>query len=165
MRTKPTIPVAVILGLFALATIAADQPAPAGRGSAATYLTGQELADKLRAAIAAASDPALSPIGVTEQYSINEVHRAKAGAPAVHAGWTELHFILSGSATFVTGGKLTPAGGGTGSVLEGGVSRKVGKGDAVLVPSNTPHWYKEVNGSLTYLEVRFLNPAVTSGAQ
>jgi mannose-6-phosphate isomerase-like protein (cupin superfamily) len=72
-------------------------------------------------------------------------------------GWTELHFIVSGSATFVTGGTLTPASGGPGSVLQGGVSKKVSKGDAILVPSNTPHWYKEVNG-LTYLEVRFLNP-------
>jgi hypothetical protein len=25
----------------------------------------------------------------------------------------------------------------------------------VLIPANTPHWYKDVNGSITYLEVRF----------
>jgi mannose-6-phosphate isomerase-like protein (cupin superfamily) len=148
---------AVVLGFFALSIGAADQPASADHGAGALYLTQQQLAAKLQAAISAASDPALSPIGVTDQYSINEVHRAKAGAPAVHAGWTELHFIVSGSATFVTGGTLTPASGGPGSVLQGGVSKKVSKGDAILVPSNTPHWYKEVNG-LTYLEVRFLNP-------
>jgi mannose-6-phosphate isomerase-like protein (cupin superfamily) len=165
VRTQSTIVVILAPGLFALASLAADQPAPVGHGSSATYVTRQQLADKLQAATAAASDPALSPIGVTDQYSINEVHRAKSGPPAIHNGWTELHLILSGSATFVTGGTLTPSSGGPGSVLEGGVSRKVSQGDAILVPSNTPHWYKEVEGSLTYLEVRFLNPPVTSGAR
>jgi hypothetical protein len=24
-----------------------------------------------------------------------------------------------------------------------------------VIPAGTPHWYKEVNGSVTYLEVRF----------
>jgi quercetin dioxygenase-like cupin family protein len=25
----------------------------------------------------------------------------------------------------------------------------------IVIPAGTPHWYKEVEGSVTYLEVRF----------
>jgi mannose-6-phosphate isomerase-like protein (cupin superfamily) len=102
------------------------------------------------------SDPALSPIGVTDQYVINEVHRSNAGAPALHPGWTELHLILEGSGIFVTGGEITPFPEGGGNMIIGGISRKVSKGDAIIVPPNTPVWYKEIHGSLTALEVRFI---------
>ena len=36
------------------------------------------------------------------------------------------------------------------------------KGDAVIVPPNTPHWYNQDDGSLTYLEVRFIAPTATT---
>jgi hypothetical protein len=39
--------------------------------------------------------------------------------------------------------------------IEGGQSRRVTKGDVIVIPARTPHWYKEVEGSVTYLEVRF----------
>jgi quercetin dioxygenase-like cupin family protein len=35
------------------------------------------------------------------------------------------------------------------------VTRKVTKGDAILIPENTPHWYSEIDGAIAYLEVRF----------
>jgi quercetin dioxygenase-like cupin family protein len=36
----------------------------------------------------------------------------------------------------------------------------VQKGDAVIIPPETPHWYTKVDrGGLTYLEVRFATPA------
>lgn len=141
--------------LPAMAQQPAPPPAPTP-GSAATIMTGQQLTAALRAAVAKHSDPALSAIGVNDQYSIHEVHRSKAGPPAVHEGWTELHFILEGSGTLVTAGKITVT--GTESVITGGVTRKVQKGDAVIVPPNTPHWYQQVDHSLTYLEVRFIAP-------
>jgi hypothetical protein len=31
-------------------------------------------------------------------------------------------------------------------------SRIVSKGDVVFVPSGMPHWYKDVEGTITYLE-------------
>jgi mannose-6-phosphate isomerase-like protein (cupin superfamily) len=153
--------IAIAIGLAgfvpAFSQQSAPPPAPAA-GSPATYLTAEELANTLKAAIAKPSDPALSPIAVSDQYFINEVHRVKAGPPAIHPGWTELHIILEGGGTFVTGGKITAVPGGTGTMIEGGVSRKVGKGDAILVPANTPHWYKQIDGSLTAIEARFISP-------
>jgi mannose-6-phosphate isomerase-like protein (cupin superfamily) len=150
---------AVVWGPLAgiLSATAQDVAAPAP-GSPATYVMHRQLADTLKEAIAKPSDPALSEIGVNDQYSIHEVHRGKAGPPALHVGWTELHFILNGSATFVTGGKIIPASAGTPSSIEGGVSRHVTKGDAIIVPPNTPHWYQRVDKSMTYLEVRFIAP-------
>jgi len=53
----------------------------------------------------------------------------------------------------ITGGKLVgakPAAPGAmtqgGTAIEGGTPRKVGKGDYIMVPANTPHQYTEVQG-------------------
>jgi mannose-6-phosphate isomerase-like protein (cupin superfamily) len=75
-----------------------------------------------------------------------------------HLPGTELHYIIEGTGTLATGGRIVrPAGGGTVSI-DGGVARQVAKGDVILIPENTPHWYKDVEGSITYLEVRFNVP-------
>ena len=76
-----------------------------------------------------------------------------------HPDGTEVHHIIEGAATFVTGGTIVRsanAGGrGGNATIEGGQSRRVAKGDVILVPAGTPHWYKDLEGSITYLEVRF----------
>ena len=43
--------------------------------------------------------------------------------------------------------------------LEGGVTHELRKGDAMLVPPNTPHWYKQIDSTVTCLEARFIAPA------
>jgi quercetin dioxygenase-like cupin family protein len=65
----------------------------------------------------------------------------------------------------VTGGKIVTLPGGAGSAIEGGVSRKVGKGDAIIVPPDTPHWYKQIDGSLMSIEVRFVAPVAPTSAK
>jgi mannose-6-phosphate isomerase-like protein (cupin superfamily) len=157
---RPTahwIAAAVLLMACALPAAAQRHPPPPAPppGSPATYVPTDQIAAALKAAMAKPSDPAASPIGVTDQYSINVVVRGKAAPPTTHPGATELHYILDGSATFVTGGMITKSAGDGGSIIEGGVSRKVQKGDAVIIPADTPHWYSQVDGSITYLEVRF----------
>jgi mannose-6-phosphate isomerase-like protein (cupin superfamily) len=131
--------------------------APAA-GSAALYIDHQQIAAALTAAIAAKSNPALGPISSTDQYFINVVQRTAAAAPAVHPGWSELHYILEGSGNFVTGGTLRETSPGGPKVIEGGVSRTVQQGDAILVPAGTPHWYQKIDGSLRAIEVRFIAP-------
>ena len=78
-----------------------------------------------------------------------------AGALA-HAGNTELHYIIDGAATVVTGGTIVR--GATAATIANGVTQKVAKGDVIVVPANSPHWYSIVDGSVTYLEVRWLAP-------
>jgi len=68
----------------------------------------------------------------------------------------------AGRRTIVTGGTIVrPAAGalqGTLAKIDGGVTRKLAKGDAILIPEGTPHWYSGINGAIAYLEVRFSVP-------
>jgi glc operon protein GlcG len=107
---------------------------------------------------------ASSPIANEPHYRVNIVRRDSPGVAMAHATGpakgTEVHYIIDGSATVVTGGKLVRPPNGTAkgagsSSIEGGESRRVSKGDVIVIPAGTPHWYKEVDGSVTYLEVRF----------
>jgi mannose-6-phosphate isomerase-like protein (cupin superfamily) len=133
-----------------------DAPAPA------LYKSAAELADVLKKNTAATPDMATSAVVNQERYRVNIVHRGKGAGAIVHPAGTEVHYIIEGAATFVTGGTLRPAsGGGRGNAtIANGESRHVAKGDVLLIPAGTPHWYKDVEGSITYLEVRFdLAPA------
>ena len=82
-------------------------------------------------------------------------HRGEAAGAISHPDGHEFHYILEGSGTIVTGGKIVPGAGGANATIEGGETRHVQKGDFILIPKDTPHWYSEVGGSLTYLEGRF----------
>jgi mannose-6-phosphate isomerase-like protein (cupin superfamily) len=97
-----------------------------------------------------------SAVSNTDQYRINVVHRDRAVA---HPGNTELHYIIDGAGTIVTSGTIVRGvGGANAATIDNGVTRHVVKGDVVIIPANTPHWYKEVEGGITYLEVRFVPP-------
>ena len=140
----------------------AEAPAPAAPapGSAGIFKSNADLQAVLKKAIAGATDMASSNIANTDQYRVNIVHRPKANGAIAHPGNTELHYIIEGSGTVVTGGKIVrklggPAGSAT---IEGGETHKVTKGDVVIVPAGSAHMYSEVNGEITYLEVRFVAP-------
>jgi mannose-6-phosphate isomerase-like protein (cupin superfamily) len=146
---------------------AAQQPAPppvAAPGTPGTYVSSQKLLEQMTASVASSADPALAEVGVTDQYAIHEVHRQKAGPAAIHPGWTEVYLILEGGGILVTGGKMAAAAGG-GNTIEGGVSHTLKKGDVFIIPANTPHMYKEVTGSVSYLEVRFVTAPPASAAR
>jgi mannose-6-phosphate isomerase-like protein (cupin superfamily) len=136
----------------------AQTPAP----PPAIYKNGAELLALAKAQLA--KNPEMGVAGVSTQggYHINVVSRNKPGPAGSHATGpargTEVHYIIEGAGTIVTGGTIVrpPGGGrGAGSSIEGGVVQHVVKGDVVVIPANTPHWYKEVEGTITYLEVRF----------
>lgn len=136
----------------------AQSAAPATRGTPATYSSNAELTAAIKKAAAGTSNMVSTPIKNTDQYRINIVHRSQAAGAIAHAVGTELHHIVDGSGTLVTGGTiLRPTAGGTASI-QGGETRRVAKGDVILIPENTPHWYSQVDGSITYLEVRFNVP-------
>ena len=149
--------------LLALPGAAAAQAAPdplPPLGGPGVYREGGQLAGALQAAAKASPALATSPILITPRYSIQEVRRGAAGPPATHEGWSELHYILDGSGVLTTGGRILPGANGAPQRIEGGVARTVRKGDAMVVPPNTPHAYTAVDGALTYLEVRFPDPTL-----
>ena len=139
---------------------ARQTPAAPAAGSPAIYKSNAELMEILKANAARGGTTGMtsSAFSTTDQWSINVVQRDRGAGAISHAGNTELHHIIEGSATFVTGGKIVRAANGGTATIEGGVSRHVGVGDVILIPADTPHWYKDVEGKVTYLEVRFVVP-------
>ena len=97
-------------------------------------------------------------------YTVNIEHRiAVPQAAAVHDKEAELFYILDGSATLVTGGKLVdPTRNGdnvNGKSIEGGTSQALAKGDYVIVPQGVPHWFATVQGSITQISLHLPMPA------
>ena len=138
-----------ILGLLS----AAQAPAPVP----STYLSDAEIMATLKETAKTAPDMHTAPVQNTDHYRINVVERTKPQGAIAHPGFIEVHHIISGAGTLVTGGTIVRAAGAAAgsATIEGGVSRHVAKGDVVLVPAGAPHWYKALDGTLTYLEVRF----------
>ena len=77
--------------------------------------------------------------------------------------------MLEGSGTLVTGGTIINprrrtssreegiqinGPGVSGDSIQGGVSRRITKGDMVIIPAGTPHWFSEIQETLTYTVVR-----------
>ena len=147
----------VIASVGAAVAVAGQAPAPS---TPATYLGNAELMAALKKATAANPDMSTSAVKNTDQYRINIVRRGKAAGAIAHVPGTEVHYIIEGAGTIVTGGKIVrpTAGSTTTATIEGGETRHVTKGDVILIPEATPHWYKDVEGSITYLEVRFNVP-------
>jgi glc operon protein GlcG len=85
--------------------------------------------------------------------------RDKPGVVEVHDNETDVMYFLEGSATLVTGGtvvdgKTTSPGQIRGTSVNGGTAHMVSKGDVVVVPKGTPHWFKEVPGVVVYYVVK-----------
>ena len=91
-------------------------------------------------------------------YNVSLEYRASVGNAAVHETEAELFYVVDGSATLVTGGKLTEekrtnAENLSGTGIEGGQSRKVAKGDFVMVPEKTPHWFSAIDGTVVLMSL------------
>ncbi|HEY7286417.1 MAG TPA: hypothetical protein VH497_13290 [Vicinamibacterales bacterium] len=143
---------AILVALVTLIVVDAPRAADATK---AIYKTQSELFAALTASQANA-DMLTSPVSIEGRHRINIVRRTKGAGAVAHEGAMELHHIVSGSGTLVTGGTIVrPTGGGGIASIENGVSRKVGPGDVVLVQAGEPHWYKDLTGPITYLEVRW----------
>jgi len=149
----------IALTVLLLALEQQAPPAAPGPGSPATYRSGEELLAALQKAVDRGG-MTTGAVSNTDQYRINLVRRVKPGAALAHAGNTELHYITEGAGTLVTGGTIAKAAGGT-ATIENGDTRHVKKGDVILIPASTPHWYKDIEGSIAYLEVRFVVPTAT----
>ena len=91
-------------------------------------------------------------------YTASLEHRTAVGPAAVHEKDAEMFYVIEGSGTLVTGGKLTKQTRPnptnlSGDGIEGGQSRPVAKGDVFIVPENTPHWFSVINGELILISL------------
>ena len=73
---------------------------------------------------------------------------------------SEVYYVLQGAGTLVTGGRLInerrTAGSTTinGTGIEGGVSRRLVKGDVVVIPNHVAHWWSILEEDISYLIIR-----------
>ena len=81
---------------------------------------------------------------------------------------TSIFIVIDGAGTLVTGGKLVKpvplsaddpdlklvGGGSRGSGIQDGQSRRVTKGDIVIIPAGIPHGFSAIEKSITYEVVR-----------
>ncbi|MEI9813432.1 MAG: cupin domain-containing protein [Acidobacteriota bacterium] len=98
------------------------------------------------------------PILRLAPYGANLEYRASVGPASVHEKEAEMFYVIEGSGTLITGGKLTAetrtnADNLSGTGIDGGATRKVAKGDFVIVPENTPHWFSQIDGTLVLMSM------------
>lgn len=114
--------------------------------------------DKVAAALAKGG-----PLVSASNLLVSGSHREKGGQVEVHEKETDVIYVTDGTATFVTGGsivgdKVTKPGQHLGTDIKGGQTHHLTKGDVVVVPAGTPHWFKEVPQSVSYYVVKVLKP-------
>jgi quercetin dioxygenase-like cupin family protein len=155
----------------------AQAPAHVPRGTATDVTNNEINATVQKAASTPVSDQQLRVVGINGAYNVGVgvVRRAKTegrnpGGGIEHSHITEVYHIIEGEGTLVTGGIIenpreSPPDSSVVKVLNGpstgggpiqnGVSRRVGPGDVVIIPPNTPHWFKEITSDqIVYLVVR-----------
>jgi glc operon protein GlcG len=99
------------------------------------------------------------PLIEVGNYKVHASHRDASGVVEVHTRETDIIYMLEGNATLVTGGTLIdPKTIGPeeirGKEVKGGEARRITKGDVIVIPNGTPHWFKEVNGPINYYVVK-----------
>jgi mannose-6-phosphate isomerase-like protein (cupin superfamily) len=140
----------------AVAQGAPPPPAPAP-GSAGIFRANADLQAAMARSIAGGNAMSSSSITVTDQYRGSLVRRTEPNGAIQHQGNTELHYILEGSGTVVTGGTVVRRE-GVPATIQGGESHRVVKGDIIIVPAGSPHMYSQIDEPITYLEWRWVAP-------
>jgi mannose-6-phosphate isomerase-like protein (cupin superfamily) len=127
----------------------------------ASYMSGVDVARNLATAVAT---DAAAGAAVTIAPGIVVRRRNGGGEPQyaiIHPFSTETYYIVEGTGSLVTGGTLDPPPAEPADpdvirskAIKNGVTRRVAKGDVIVVPPGTPHWFNTIDTTITYLESR-----------
>jgi len=144
----------------------------------AALLTASTISQAIKAmpAKAALDQPLRTVDGGTANVGIFIVHRPQEPDQGctiehdtlVNDRTTSIFLVLDGAGTLVTGGKLakpTPlssddpdlklvGSGSRGKGIQNGQSRRIRKGDVVIIPAGVPHGFSAIETSITYEVVR-----------
>jgi len=139
----------LLLGASAF-VLAAGLRALDGAGSKVIHLPATEVSDAFAKG---------RPVLETASYKVHASRRDGPGQAELHSHDTDIFHVLTGSATFVTGGKVQ---GGAhvgpeeirGASIEGGETRTLQAGDVIVIPHGVPHWFKAVPAPVTYYTVK-----------
>jgi mannose-6-phosphate isomerase-like protein (cupin superfamily) len=154
------------LGLvfFASTVVAQTTPPPAVdvTAAAAKAFIDKLPADRISDLPIRVADVGGYKVGV---YGVFRPKAVPGGSIRHETSVTEIYYMLEGTGTLVTGGRIpdeksTGASPNTkrpnfgGTKIEGGVTRKVGPGDMVIIPGNVPHWWSALDTDIRYLIFR-----------
>jgi uncharacterized protein GlcG (DUF336 family)/mannose-6-phosphate isomerase-like protein (cupin superfamily) len=95
----------------------------------------------------------------SDKYMVHASRREMPGMAEVHSKDADIIYVLEGEATFVTGGTVVEAKTVAqdeirGKEITGGDTRVISKGDVIIVPAGTPHWFKAIKGPVLYYVVK-----------
>ena len=166
MRAKLTSLALMLVTAAAVSLLPAQQPAKqAAPKQPKTYTSAKEVVAMMAKAKSERKQDQANLIQSLLQlapYSANLEYRGVVGPAAVHEKEAEMFYVIEGSGTLVTGGKLageTRNGDNlTGTAIDGGNTQDVAKGDFFIVPENTPHWFSKINGTLVLMSLHVPRP-------
>jgi len=97
--------------------------------------------------------------GGERNYMVHASHRDQPGMAEIHTQDTDIIYVLEGTTTFVTGGTAVDPKNIApyeirGVSISGGETRRLQKGDVIIVPNGVPHWFKEVQAPFLYCVVK-----------
>ena len=92
-------------------------------------------------------------------YMVHASRRDTEGQVEIHTRDADIIYLLEGTTTLITGGEIGDAKSTApdeirGTSVRGGDARKLSKGDVIVVPKGTPHWFKDVSGPVLYYVVK-----------
>jgi len=92
-------------------------------------------------------------------YMVHASRREQPGQAEIHAKDADVIYVLQGTATFITGGeavdsKTVAPDEVRGNSIKGGETRKIAKGDVIIVPHGVPHQFLEVTNPFLYYVVK-----------
>jgi mannose-6-phosphate isomerase-like protein (cupin superfamily) len=151
-RTVGLVAVALALGSCLGYLHGAGRAAAAEAPSPVIFFSHTKVEDGFRKGSVLFHDP-------QRNYQVHTSHRDGPGEAELHDQDTDIFYIQSGTATFVTGGKMVGAraegpGETRGRAIDGGEPHRLVKGDVIIVPHGTPHWFREVQGPFNYFTVK-----------
>ena len=147
-----------------IATAAANTPlaikasASAGQPSAVTYIDSVMVAAAFaQGAVLVGEEEHMMHAG--RNYMVHASRREAPGMAEIHTLDTDIIHVLDGTATLVTGGtaidpKTVAPNEIRGKEIRDGETRRLVKGDVIIVPNGVPHWFKEVEGPFLYYVVK-----------
>lgn len=138
----------------ALTVLQSSSRAAEGKGGP-TYVDSQKVLDNFgKANLLVPGDGA---------YEVQTNRRVKNGNIEIHVKETDIFYVVGGSATLLVGGtavepRETRANQMTAKDIENPEIHELKKGDVIVIPAGTPHWFKQVNGTIDYLVVKSIKP-------
>jgi mannose-6-phosphate isomerase-like protein (cupin superfamily) len=150
---------ALALGILLITSAFAQDPPRASAAPPAIHIPASDAASFIDKALATKQ----TQLASTSEYNLQVLRRTEAGTPEEHLKRTHVFFIYEGEATLVMGGsfvgqhEISP-GELRGTSIANGRTVQLRKGDVVVVPAGTPHWFREVRPQITYYSVNIEQP-------